>query len=114
MWEGLTRAMSRSSHEVLDIGGAALRRRMVAIPTPHVPHNWESHMLFERDSGTVFLRDLCTQLGDGPAVTETTCSLRPRWQRRYAKASGRPGQRDGAAVSCSTRSRRCRLPSTAV
>src|SRR6266571_1521749 len=41
--------------EVLDIGGAALRRRLVAIPTPHVPHNWESHMLFEQDSGTLLL-----------------------------------------------------------
>src|SRR6266567_9170911 len=51
--------------EVLDIGGAALRRRLVAIPTPHVPHNWESHMLFEQDSGTLLLGDLCTQLGDG-------------------------------------------------
>ena len=30
------------------------------------------------------------------------------------KAPGRPGQRDDAAVSLSTRSRRCRLPSTAV
>ena len=56
--------------EVLDIGGAALRRRLVAIPTPHVPHNWESHMLFEQDSGTLLLGDLCTQLGDGPAVTD--------------------------------------------
>jgi flavorubredoxin len=56
--------------EVVDIGGAALRRRLVAIPTPHVPHNWESHMLFEQDSGTLLLGDLCTQLGDGPAVTD--------------------------------------------
>jgi flavorubredoxin len=56
--------------EVLDIGGAALRRGLVALPTPHVPHNWESHMLFEQETGTLFLGDLCTQTGDGPAVTD--------------------------------------------
>ena len=55
--------------EVLDIGGAALQRRLVAIPTPHVPHNWESHMLFEEQSGTLFCGDVMTQVGDGPAIT---------------------------------------------
>jgi len=55
--------------EVLDIGGAALARRLVEIATPHVPHNWESHMFFEEVSGTLFLGDLLTQLGNGPAVT---------------------------------------------
>ncbi len=56
--------------EVLDIGGAALRRRVVEVATPHVPHNWESHVLYEQESGTLFCGDLCTQLGDGPAVTD--------------------------------------------
>jgi flavorubredoxin len=55
--------------EILDIGGATLHRRLVALPTPHVPHNWESHMLFEQETSTLFLGDLCTQYGDGPAVT---------------------------------------------
>ena len=27
-------------------------------------------MLFERETGTLFLGDLCTQFGDGPAVTD--------------------------------------------
>ena len=55
--------------EVLDIGGASLARRLVELATPHVPHNWESHMFFEEVSGTLFLGDLLTQLGNGPAVT---------------------------------------------
>jgi flavorubredoxin len=56
--------------ERLDIGGAELRRCLVALPTPHVPHNWESHMLFEQETRTLLLGDLCTQYGDGPAVTD--------------------------------------------
>lgn len=55
--------------EVIDIGGASLARRVIEIATPHVPHNWESHMFFERETGTLFLGDLLTQLGNGPAVT---------------------------------------------
>lgn len=55
--------------EVLDIGGASLARRVIEIATPHVPHNWESHMFFEQETGTLFLGDLLTQLGNGPAVT---------------------------------------------
>ena len=55
--------------EVLDIGGASLARRVVEIATPHVPHNWESHVFFEQETGTLFLGDLLTQLGNGPAVT---------------------------------------------
>ena len=56
--------------EVLDIGGAQLQRRIVGVPTPHVPHNWESHVLFERETATLFCGDLVTQIGDGPAVTD--------------------------------------------
>lgn len=56
--------------EVLDLGGAGLARRVLEIPTPHVPHNWESHMFFEQETGTLFLGDLLTQLGNGPAVTD--------------------------------------------
>ncbi len=56
--------------EVLDIGGAALQRRVLEVSTPHVPHNWESHVLFEQETGTLFCGDLCTQTGDGPAITD--------------------------------------------
>jgi flavorubredoxin len=55
--------------EVLDLGGAALARRVLEISTPHVPHNWESHMFFEQETGTLFCGDLLTQLGDGAAIT---------------------------------------------
>ena len=55
--------------EVLELGGATLARRVIEISTPHVPHNWESHMFFERETSTLFCGDLLTQLGDGPAVT---------------------------------------------
>jgi flavorubredoxin len=54
--------------EVIDLGGAELARRVVEIPTPHVPHNWESHVFFEQETGTLFCGDLLTQLGNGPAV----------------------------------------------
>ena len=55
--------------EVLDIGGATLARSVLEVATPHVPHNWESHLFFEQETATLFLGDLLTQLGDGPAIT---------------------------------------------
>jgi flavorubredoxin len=55
--------------DTLDIGGASLARRVIELATPHVPHNWESHMFFEQETGTLFCGDLLTQTGDGPAVT---------------------------------------------
>ncbi|MFL6071114.1 MAG: MBL fold metallo-hydrolase [Actinomycetes bacterium] len=55
--------------EVLEIGGATLARRVLEVATPHVPHNWESHLFFEQETATLFLGDLLTQLGDGPAIT---------------------------------------------
>ena len=56
--------------QVLELGGAGLRRRVLEVSTPHVPHNWESHVFFEQETGTLFCGDLVTQLGDGPAVTD--------------------------------------------
>jgi flavorubredoxin len=56
--------------DVLELGGAAVSRRSVLeLTTPHVPHNWESHMFFEQETGTLFCGDLVSQLGDGPAIT---------------------------------------------
>jgi len=55
--------------DVLDIGGASFARRIVELATPHVPHNWESHMFYEEVSGTLFCGDLVSQVGDGPAIT---------------------------------------------
>lgn len=52
--------------EVLDLGG----RRVRYIDTPHVPHAWESGLIYEEVTGTLFCGDLFTQLGQGPAVTK--------------------------------------------
>jgi flavorubredoxin len=53
--------------EVLDIGGKRLRH----IDTPHVPHGWESRLLFEETTKTLLCGDLFTQLGDREPVTES-------------------------------------------
>jgi len=51
--------------EVLDLGGKRVRQ----ISTPHVPHGWEAHVLFEETTGTLLCGDLFTQTGSGPALT---------------------------------------------
>ncbi|HKA03905.1 MAG TPA: MBL fold metallo-hydrolase [Acidimicrobiales bacterium] len=51
----------------LDIGGHVLR----FVPTPHVPHNWESGLWFDETTGTLFAGDLFTHVGAGPAVVES-------------------------------------------
>jgi len=51
--------------EVLDLGG----KRVRWIDTPHVPHAWESGLMFEETTGTLLAGDLFTQVGDGPALT---------------------------------------------
>jgi flavorubredoxin len=51
--------------EVLDIGGKRLR----FVPTPHVPHNWESGLWFEETTRTLLAGDLFTAIGDRPALT---------------------------------------------
>lgn len=56
--------------DVLELGGAALTRRVLELATPHVPHNWEAHLLYEQETRTLFAGDLCTQLGNGPAATD--------------------------------------------
>lgn len=48
-----------------DIGG----RRIRSITTPHVPHGWDAHVIYEEVTGTLFCGDLLSQVGDGPAVT---------------------------------------------
>jgi flavorubredoxin len=53
--------------EALDIGGHVLR----FLPTPHVPHNWESGLWFDETTGTLFAGDLFTHIGSGPAVVES-------------------------------------------
>jgi flavorubredoxin len=51
--------------ESVDLGG----RRIRSIDTPHVPHGWDAHVLYEETTGTLFCGDLLTQVGNGPAVT---------------------------------------------
>jgi flavorubredoxin len=52
--------------DILDLGNHRLR----FLPTPHVPHNWESGLWFDETTATLFAGDLFTQTGDGPALTE--------------------------------------------
>lgn len=52
--------------ESLDLGGRSIR----LIPTPHVPHGWESVVMFEETTQTLFCGDLFTHAGDGPALTQ--------------------------------------------
>jgi flavorubredoxin len=54
--------------EVLDLGG----KRVRYLDTPHVPHAWESGLLFEETTSTLFTGDLFTHLGDGPAMTDAS------------------------------------------
>lgn len=51
--------------EVLDLGG----RRVRNLDTPHVPHGWDAHVLFEETTGTLLCGDLLSQVGDGLPVT---------------------------------------------
>lgn len=54
-----------ANDEVLDLGG----KRVRYIDTPHVPHAWESGLMFEETTATLFCGDLFTQAGPYPAVT---------------------------------------------
>ncbi|MGD3106353.1 MBL fold metallo-hydrolase [Streptomyces sp. YGL11-2] len=57
--------------ETLDLGGKeVLRRRVMNLNTPHVPHNWEARVLFEETTGTLLCGDLFTHLGDGSPITD--------------------------------------------
>jgi flavorubredoxin len=51
---------------VLDLGG----KRVRSIATPHIPHGWESHVLFEETTGTLLCGDLLSQVGGPPALVE--------------------------------------------
>jgi flavorubredoxin len=53
--------------EVIDLGGKRVRH----LDTPHVPHGWEARVLYEETTGTLLCGDLLTQLGNGPALTDT-------------------------------------------
>lgn len=46
--------------------------------TPHLPHGWDASMLLEETSGVLFCSDLLHQLGDVPAMTESSVIERSR------------------------------------
>ncbi|MGH9292447.1 MAG: MBL fold metallo-hydrolase [Acidimicrobiales bacterium] len=50
-----------------DLGG----RRIRNLDTPHVPHGWDAHVLYEETTGTLFCGDLLSQVGNGPALATT-------------------------------------------
>jgi len=56
-----------SAGEVLETG----RHRFRFLPTPHLPHGWDSSLLFEENSRTLFCSDLFHHFGDGPALVES-------------------------------------------
>lgn len=51
--------------EVLDLGG----RRVRSLDTPHIPHGWDAHVLYEEATHTLLCGDLGTRFGEGPATT---------------------------------------------
>jgi flavorubredoxin len=55
-----------ADEEVLDLGG----KRVRWLDTPHVPHAWESGLIFEETGRTLFSGDIFAHCGDGPAVTQ--------------------------------------------
>lgn len=53
--------------ESVDLGGKTVRW----IDTSHVPHGWESGILMEERSGTLFCGDLFTAYGKQPALSDS-------------------------------------------
>lgn len=60
--------------EVLGTG----RRRFRFLATPHVPHGWDSSLLFEESGRTLFCSDLLLHNGQVEAVTEESILERAR------------------------------------
>lgn len=52
--------------EVIDLGG----RRVRNIDSPHVPHGWDAHVLFEEVTGTLFCGDLFTRFGESAPTVD--------------------------------------------
>jgi len=50
---------------VYDLGGKVIRN----VDTPHVPHGWDAHVLFEQTTGTLLCGDLLSQVGAGPPLS---------------------------------------------
>jgi flavorubredoxin len=55
-------------------------KRYRVIPTAHVPHGWDSAVLYEETGETLFTSDLLHQGGQTPAVTEEDVLDACRWR----------------------------------
>ena len=84
-----------AADEVLDLGG----RRVRNIDTPHIPHGWDAHVLYEETTRTLFCGDLFTtfrrERADddrrhrrGRARGRSSSAPRPRSHRRPRRRSG--------------------------
>jgi len=51
--------------EVIELGSHRVRN----IDTPHIPHGWDAHVLYEETTGALLCGDLFTAFGDAPATT---------------------------------------------
>jgi flavorubredoxin len=51
--------------EIVDLGG----RRVRNIDTPHIPHGWDAHVLYEEHTRTLFCGDLFTSFGESDPTT---------------------------------------------
>ena len=66
-------ARAMADGEVLETGDHALRW----IDTPHVPHGWESGVMMDASTGTLFCGDLFTQSGRGELALTQDDILEP-------------------------------------
>jgi flavorubredoxin len=51
--------------EIIELGSHRVRN----IDTPHIPHGWDAHVMFEESTGTLLCGDLFTAFGEAPATT---------------------------------------------
>jgi flavorubredoxin len=54
-----------ANDEVLDLGGKRVRN----IDTPHIPHGWDAHVMYEETTRTLFCGDLFTRFGESAPTT---------------------------------------------
>jgi flavorubredoxin len=52
--------------EALELGGHTIRN----IDTPHIPHGWDAHVIYDETTRTLFCGDLFTRFGESPATTD--------------------------------------------
>jgi flavorubredoxin len=104
--------MSRPPRVMADDEALSLGKRRVRwLETPHLPHGWESGLLFEQTTRTLFCGDLFTQPGTGDEALVETDILGPSEALRAGLdyfAHGR-SQRSQIERVATTRSARTRV-----